>query len=130
MKKIIAGRHVELDDNLKRDLMAQLVDLEDRFRKLTSGRVVVDLQKSRYHVEVILNGKNVNIEAEGRGSILAKAVDAAFAKAEKQLRRKRERQREYQHVSVAELEIARMEAEAAEDAEAEAEGELPRAAEA
>jgi putative sigma-54 modulation protein len=87
MEKIIAGRHIELDDAVKSRILDEIAELEDIYPKLTSARVIVEEQRQTHRVEIVIHGKHLNIDAEGRDRNLMTAVNAAVAKAERQLRR-------------------------------------------
>jgi len=87
MEKIIAGRHQNLDNNVKQYIYDELDKIEDEYNKLTSARVVLDHQKNWYYTEVILHGKNIAIEAKSKELNRRQSVDNAIDKANKQLRK-------------------------------------------
>ncbi len=85
MEKIIAGRHQNLDENLKRYIYNALDKIEAEYNKLTSARVVLDHQKNLFYTEVILHGKNISIEAKSKELTQRQSIDNALEKADKQL---------------------------------------------
>ena len=87
MEKIISGRHCDLTANTKAHILDGLDRLEGEYSKLTSARVVVDRQRQDHLVEVILHGKQLDIEATAREENLWAAIDHAIDRTERQLRK-------------------------------------------
>jgi putative sigma-54 modulation protein len=87
MEKIISGRHCDLTAKTKEHILHGLDRIESEYSKLTSARVVVDHQRQHHKVEVILHGKQIDIEAEAREENLWAAIDAASDRTERQLRK-------------------------------------------
>ncbi|HAR67135.1 MAG TPA: ribosome-associated translation inhibitor RaiA [Lentisphaeria bacterium] len=105
MEKIISGRRRELTDAIKSHVLSGLDRLESEYEKLTSARVVVDRQKLEHHVEVILHGSHIEIEANGRDENLWCAIDQAVDRAERQLRRELDKRNNHHHKSLAEIDL-------------------------
>ena len=110
MEKIIAGRHLELTDEERQEawqtIGEELEKIEKGYQKLTTARVVVDMQKTWFSVEVILNGKNIDFEASATAKDLHAAIDSAMAKARKQLRKFMDKVHDHHHQkSVSEIEL-------------------------
>ena len=118
MEKIIAGRHLKIDPGVKEFIIDQLTEIEQEYNKLTSARVVVDKQRENYLSEVILHGKNIEIEAKAKATDLQASVDMALEKADRQLRKHLDRLHDHHHTPVKELEI-RAESELMEAIEAD-----------
>ena len=87
MSIIISVRSGNLSDTLKdyAEKKAQVI-VED-YSKITSVRVILDTQKSRFKAEVIMRGKNINIEADHESYEMYDSIDTAMEKVAKQLRR-------------------------------------------
>jgi putative sigma-54 modulation protein len=87
MSIIISVRSGNISDTLKdyAEKKAQVI-IED-YSKITSVRVILDTQKSRYRAEVIMRGKNINIEADQESYDMYDSIDNAMDKVSKQLRR-------------------------------------------
>jgi putative sigma-54 modulation protein len=87
MSIIISVRSGNISDTLKEyaEKKAQVI-IED-YSKITSVRVILDTQKSRYKAEVIMRGKNINIEADQESYDMYDSIDTAMDKISKQLRR-------------------------------------------
>jgi putative sigma-54 modulation protein len=87
MEKIISGRHCDLSASTKEHILDGLARIESEYSKLTTARVVVDKQRQQHEVEVILHGKQIDIEAKGRDENLWSAIDTAIDRTERQLRK-------------------------------------------
>jgi len=107
MEKIISSRHFELDDVARAYVLDELTKLESEYQKLTSVRVVLDMQKSRYLTEVVLRGKNVEIEAKGEAKELRAAIDEVLAKTHAQLRKYLDRVHDHNKLPVSAVELNR-----------------------
>ncbi len=87
MEKIIAGRHMEVTDDMKQAIHKELDAIEGCDYKLTSVRVVLDKQKTWHYTEVILHGKNVSIESKAKSKDPYASMANAISKTEKQLKK-------------------------------------------
>ena len=104
MEKIIAGRHFKVEPGIKSFIIDQLTEIEQEYNKLTSARVVLDKQRENYLVEVILHGKNLEIEAKAKATDLQACCDMALEKADRQLRKHLDRIQDHHHTPVSALE--------------------------
>lgn len=87
MEKIITSRHSHIGDHTKQWITEHLEKIEREYKKLTSARVILDSQKTLHYAEVILHGKNINIDAKAEDPDLRVAVTHALDKAERQLQK-------------------------------------------
>jgi len=87
MERIIAGRHLDVSDNTKTFINSELDKIENEYSKLTSARVVVDIQKNWHISEIIIHGKKITIEATAKSKIMHNSISGAVQKARKQLKR-------------------------------------------
>ena len=87
MEKIIAGRHIDIDDEIKEFIQKELGKLEKGYHKLTSARVVLDKQKNWYLTEIILHGKNISIESKSKSKDLRSAISNSLSKTKGQLKK-------------------------------------------
>ena len=87
MSIIISVRNGNISDTLKAYAEQKAQSIIDEYNKITSVRVILDTQKSRYSAEVILRGKNIEFESEFEGYDLYESVDTAVEKVSKQLRK-------------------------------------------
>jgi len=106
MEKIIASRHFDVDETIKSYIVDQLTKLEGEYGKLTSVRVVLEMQKTWYFSEVVLRGKHVDIEAKAQAHDLRAAIDDAIAKTEVQLRKHLDRVHDHAKTPISEVELS------------------------
>ena len=87
MEVIISARHFELGDELRRYAETKVAELEVEHIKLTTARVVMEVQRNWHQAEVHLNGKHLDLVATSRTDDMYVSLDGAVDKLEKQLRR-------------------------------------------
>jgi len=78
MEKIISARHFHLDEDTKGFIVEHLEHLEAKHQRLTSARVVVEIQRQSYFAEVVIHGKRLQIGAKAQASELRPAIEMAF----------------------------------------------------
>ena len=61
-------------------------DLRNK-HKISSARIVLNLEKTRHLAEVIVHGKGLDIEADSESYDMYESIDAAMGKIERQLER-------------------------------------------
>jgi putative sigma-54 modulation protein len=119
MQLIISGRHLSVTDEMKAHAENGLTRLAGEYPKLTTGRVVMDLERNWHVVEAHIQGKHVNFDASARTTDMYASIDDAIGKLEKQLRRYLDRVQDHHPDHGAEKEVRE---ELAEAVIAEAEG--------
>ena len=87
MEIIISGRHLGVTDEMKTYAEERLGKLSSEYGKLTTARVVMDLERNWHVVELHLSGKHLNLEAAAKTPDMYISVDTAVDKLERQLRR-------------------------------------------
>ena len=87
MSVIVSVRNGDISDTLKTYADNKANAIIDDFPKITSVRVILETQKSRYKAEILVRGKNLNIEADYESFDLYDSIDAVIDKANTQLRR-------------------------------------------
>lgn len=87
MSIIVSGRHELISDAVKEYTEKKLGAILNEYHKITSARVVLDVQKNRHFTEIIIYGKHLNIEAEAKSYNIYESIDDAVGKIDKQLRR-------------------------------------------
>jgi ribosomal subunit interface protein len=107
MEKIISSRHFELDDVARAYALDELTKLESEYQKLTSARLVLDIQKAHYVTEIVVRGKNVEIEAKNEAKGLRPAIDGVVAKAHAQLRKYLDKVHDHNKLPVSAVELNR-----------------------
>lgn len=86
MEIIVSGRHVTVSDEMK-EYVKQKLDavLEGRPLKISSVRVILDVQKNRHKAEVIVHIKHHNLEADAETYDMYESIDAMVEKIEVQI---------------------------------------------
>jgi len=87
MELIISGRHLDIDEAVKSHTEERVQRLQKEYPKLTSARVVVELERSWCVAEVHLSGKHLCLDGKAKSRHIATAIDGAMEKVEKQLRK-------------------------------------------
>ena len=88
MDIIVSGRHVSVTEGMKSHLVNRLESiLEDLPIKLSSTRAILDVEKNRHKVEVILHMKGHEIEATDMSYDMYSSIDSCCDKVNKQLKK-------------------------------------------
>jgi len=87
MSIIVSGRHVQVTDALRQHAEAKFQALIDEYPKITSIRVILDIQKAHQMAEAVIHGKHLEVEATHQAFDMYEAIDQVADKADKQLRR-------------------------------------------
>jgi putative sigma-54 modulation protein len=87
MSVIVSIRSGNISDTLKLYAENKTEAIVSGYPKITSVRVILDCQKSRYKAEILVRGKNLNIEADYESFDMYDSIDAVIEKTSKQLRR-------------------------------------------
>ncbi len=87
MDIIISGRHVSVTDAIREHAEEKLGPVVESYPKITSARLVLDVQKNRQEAEVIIHGKNLEVEARAESYDMYESIDKAVDKADKQLKK-------------------------------------------
>jgi len=85
MEIIVSGRHLSVTEEIKTYAQAKLEAILGEYNKIGNVRVVLDVQKTRCKAEVIVHGKNINIEADAESYEMRESIDAAVAKIDHQI---------------------------------------------
>ena len=87
MSIIVSGRHVEVTDAMKEYAETKLNGILEDKHKITSARVILNLEKTRHKAEVIVHGKGLNVEADSESYDMYESIDEAMGKIERQITR-------------------------------------------
>jgi putative sigma-54 modulation protein len=87
MGVIVSIRNGNISDTLKTYAETKAETIIDNYPKITSVRVILNCQKFRYKAEIIVRGKNLNIEADYESFDMYDSIDVVVDKTNKQLRR-------------------------------------------
>ena len=87
MSAIVSIRSGNISDTLKLYAETKAEAIVSGYPKITSVRVILGCEKSRYKAEILIRGKNLNIEADYEAFDMYDSIDAVVEKAKTQLRR-------------------------------------------
>ena len=85
MEIIVSGRHLSVTDEIKTYAQDKLEAILGEYNKIGSVRVVLDVQKTRCKAEIIVHGKNIDIEADAESYEMRESIDAAVIKIDHQI---------------------------------------------
>ena len=106
MEIILTAKHCHLEEKTKEHIYRHINKLERKYTKLNSIHFILDKHKEKmgYSAEVILYGKQINIEAKVVAQELYPTIDKAFDKIKIQLYKKVNKWQKHHHTSISELE--------------------------
>ncbi|MBN1864598.1 MAG: ribosome-associated translation inhibitor RaiA [Victivallales bacterium] len=85
MSIIISGRHFSVSEEMKAYTESRIQPfLNDRY-KISSVRVILELEKNRHKAEIIVHAKNCEFEADCESMDMYESIDLAVAKIGKQI---------------------------------------------
>lgn len=87
MRTVITARHFEVSGPLKDRIYKAVGKLERFDDRIVDCHVVMDVQRHRNSVEVLLNAHGHTLRGKGESDNMYPAIDVAFEKLERQLKR-------------------------------------------
>lgn len=111
MTIMVSGRHVSVTDEMKEYAESKLKAILEGRHKITNVTVVLDLQKTRHKAEVIVHGKNLNIEADTESYDMYESIDAAMGKIDRQISKYFDKKQDHHKTGHGHAPIAEKEAE-------------------
>ncbi|RVU29558.1 MULTISPECIES: ribosome hibernation-promoting factor, HPF/YfiA family [Neptunomonas] len=88
----ITNRHDKVSPAVREKIEAQLHHSQERYDIISSAQVTLDKHERSDQVEIILHAAGRELAAKATGENLYAALDAAVAKADRQLAKLREKQ--------------------------------------
>lgn len=85
MEIIVSGRHLSVTEAVKNYAKEKLEAILSPYHKIGNVRIVLDVQKTRCKAEVIVHGKNLDVEADAESYDMHESIDAAVAKIDHQI---------------------------------------------
>lgn len=85
----ITGRHVEITDAIREHVFDKAERTLTDFPRVEDVRIILDLQKLLHEAEVVVQGKQIHVEAKAAEENMYTAIDEALDRAERQLRKLR-----------------------------------------
>ena len=95
MSVIISARNGTVTEAQKNYAKEKAETLLDNSHKVSSVRVTLGAEKTRFSAEVVVHGKGVDIEADFESFDMREAIDQAVDKADTQLRRHYEKAQDH-----------------------------------
>jgi putative sigma-54 modulation protein len=85
MEIIVSGRHLSVTEAVKNYAKEKLEAILEPYNKIGNVRVVLDVQKTHCKAEVIVHGKNLDVEADAESYDMLESIDAAIVKIHNQI---------------------------------------------
>ena len=105
MQAIISSRHFRLYQETKQEFLNCLKDFNNDKWKLNKVEVVLNRAHNQFHVEILISGKNLNLESKAESGNLYNSFYKAYERSMKQLRKTFEKRRSHKTLHLADLEI-------------------------
>ena len=88
----ITSRHADISDTQKTHVQAKLAAMLEAYPEVEYAHVIMDTQKFRHIIEVVVQGKHhLRIEAKEESDDMYVSVDKVVDKVDRQLRRSRDK---------------------------------------
>ena len=97
MQMHIAGRHVEITDDVRSYVEKRVKKIEAIFNRIIDLQIVIELEKNRYFAEIVLATAKAAFHAQGETHEIFSCLDAVMDKVERQVRRHKERTKDWRH---------------------------------
>ncbi len=91
MQLHITGRHVEITDGIRSHVYDKVERTLADFSRIEDVRVILEVQKRGHITEILVQGKNIHIEAKASEDNMYLSMDEALHKVKRQLRKSREK---------------------------------------
>lgn len=87
MSVIVSVRNGNISDTLKKYAETKAARLVEDYPKITSIKVILDMQKTRSKAEIIVRGKHTDVEADVETYDMYESIDAIIEKVNVQLKK-------------------------------------------
>ncbi len=95
MQMQITGRHVEVTDSLKQYVEEKVNKVAKYFDNITHAKVVLDVEREKHQVEVLLNLPGQDIVAKADHTDMYAAVDLVEEKLETQVKKYKQKMKNH-----------------------------------
>lgn len=109
MQTIISSRHFKVFKSMKYDIANSMAKFENRAWNINKAEIVLNKVHNMFHVEILMKGKGIYLEAKAEEDVLSKAYIIAYDKAWRQMTKLMSKRKEHRAVHLAHLEIMAME---------------------
>lgn len=83
----ITSRHEKATQSLQDTITAEIEGLQKFYDRITSCHVVLDAERGKQIMEIVLNMAGHTVAASAKAENLGKAMDSAITKVERQLKK-------------------------------------------
>jgi len=104
MKKKITAPHLRIYNTLQDDILSQMEALETDFDGLTAINIVLHHQNNLFRVRLTVKGRKCQFTADVEADLISAAVDAVFAKVERQIRKHHDKRNSHRQKGISEIE--------------------------
>ena len=119
MSVTVSGRNDSVTTSMKEHAESKVQEIIEGRNKITSAEVILDTEKNRQKVEILIYGKHLTIEADFESYDMLESIDKAVAKADRQLEKffdkKQDHHKHSQHVHIVAPELEDVNEEFEED---------------
>ncbi|MCM8541493.1 MAG: ribosome-associated translation inhibitor RaiA [Lentisphaeraceae bacterium] len=111
MQVIISSRHFKAFKFIKSDITSSLEKFDRYEWKVNKVEVVLNQAHNKFHVEILISGKGIWLEAKAEEDVLSTAYVKAYDKAWRQMTKLIGKRKRHNAMHLADLEIMAMEEE-------------------
>jgi len=104
MKKKITAPHLRIYNTLEDDINSQMDALQSDFNSLTAVNIILHHQNNMFRVRLTVKGRKFQITADAKADLISSAVDAVFAKVERQIRKHHDKRNSHRQKGISEIE--------------------------
>ena len=119
MQVIISSRHFKVFKFMKQDIVHSMKKFENRGWNINKAEIVLNKVHNKFHVEILIKGKGICLEAKAEEDALSNAYIKAYDKAWRQISKLMGKRKNHRAVHLAHLEIMAMEEVHNDDVELE-----------
>ena len=109
MQVIISSRHFKVFKFIKNDIVHSMEKFDRYEWKINKAEVVLNQVHNKFHVEILISGKGIRLEAKAEEDALSLAFIKAYDKAWRQMTKVIGKRKRHQSLHLAQLEIMAME---------------------
>lgn len=109
MQVIISSRHFKVFKFMKQDIVHSMEKFESRGWNINKAEIVLNKVHNKFHVEILIKGKGVYLEAKAEEDVLSSAYIKAYDKAWRQMSKLMSKRKNHRAIHLAQLEIMAME---------------------
>ena len=105
MQVIVSGRHLKVRQSIKEEIVAAMQQLDNLSLKINRSEVTVTFAHKKMHVEILMRGKKLDIEAQHESDGVLKSFWLAYEKIQSQLTRHTQKLQDHKGIHIAELDL-------------------------